>query len=99
MAGERNMTFELRIPHTRYSNPIYGTSSIPFRASAARVSGAVSASNSRSRLSFSRVRAARSASPQYPGWHINSVLPYGRNASSCTSSPVRNRPVIWNPEK
>jgi len=85
--------------HGRYSKSRYDASSIPFRAGAARVSGAVSAFNSCSRLSFSRVGAARNDSSQYPGWHINSVLPSGRSASSCTSSAVRNRPVIWNRAK
>ena len=51
----------------------------PFSADIARfTSGDVSASNSSSRLSFSRVRAARNSSPRRPGWHMNSVTPSGR---------------------
>ena len=38
---------------------------------------ASNASNSRSRLSLSRVGNALNSSVQYPGWHINSVTPSG----------------------
>ncbi len=55
-------------------------------SNAARTSGEVRARSSRSRLSLRRVRAARSSSPQRPGWHMNSVEPSGNALMRETSA-------------
>ena len=78
--------------HVELEAAIGGQFGLPDAGEMRRVDlGEVRARNSRSRLSFKRVRAPRSSSPHIPGWHMeNSVEPLGRQARTGTA-PIPRR--------